>query len=157
MYETYRHHKFQHSPYMKKSIRTKELKSCIRLAIRALKHWKFDTIAFRGISGALLSAPIALALNKNMIIVRKPSDSSHSVTQYHHKVEGNANARSYIIVDDFVSSGTTMETIQEEVKKFAPKAKFIGLLEVHRITEAKLKKYRGKKYPLTKHLGVTVG
>ena len=100
---------------------------------RAIKHMStikepYDTVAFCGMSGALVAPMIALALNKELVLVRKKGDKCNS--QY--KVEGNGDVKRYIIVDDFVSSGRTVGHIQRSLYKFSPKAECVGVVEVQR-------------------------
>jgi|SRR5579871_2781727 len=125
----------------------------------ALKSWSdsFDAIAFRGMSGALLAPPLAMKLGKSLLMVRKTLEGNHGDVGY---VEGDKHARAYVIVDDFRSSGATCREIIEQIERFAPQAKCIGLLEVDRITEEKLRQIRkpltsvrgtdrAYRYPLT--------
>lgn len=138
-----------HSSYLWRFIEPDNLRESIKLAVRALELWKddFDAVAFRGMSGALIGPPVALAMNKTMIMVRKPDEDSHAIID-RVLVEGDAGARSYIILDDFVSSGKTAYAIKESIKQFAPDAEFLGLLQASSITEEKLEIHRGRKYPL---------
>lgn len=142
-----------HSSYLRKFLEPDKLKDHIRMACVALSDWDFDAIAFRGMSGALIAPPVALALGKTLIMVRKPDEDSHairwSIPKENHLVEGDAGARTYIIVDDFISSGRTKEAIIEAVKNFAPHARCLGLLEAERLTDLKLAYARGTRYPLS--------
>lgn len=73
---------------------------------------QFDTIAFRGVSGAAIGFPLAALLNKNVLVVRKYEDNSHS----RRGVEGNlVDGAKVLIVDDFIFSGQTIETIQNSL------------------------------------------
>jgi adenine/guanine phosphoribosyltransferase-like PRPP-binding protein len=72
---------------------------------------KFDTIAFRGMSGALVVPEVAAKINKPMLMIRK-SDGHHSSWS----VEGNTNLKSYIIIDDLIASGATVKNILEGVE-----------------------------------------
>jgi len=75
-------------------------------------HTPFDSIAFTGVSGAALAFPLALALDKTLLCVRKKkSESSHSPFE----VEGNYSSECYVIVDDFISSGKTVMEIQRSI------------------------------------------
>jgi len=127
-------------------LRPKELRTRIDLAVRALQTHTFDTIAFRGMSGAFLGPQIAAFLDKEMILVRKPHDDTHSF----YNVEGFKGARRYIIVDDFISLGGTKRAIIEAVSKFAPDANFVGLLPVLRIRDYMLEhsERHNTPYPL---------
>ena len=78
------------------------VQKCVRI-IRKRKL-KFDAIAFRGLSGAVVAPMVALALKKTMIAVRK--SNSHGI-----KVCGDLGAQSYLIIDDFISSGVTIRKI----------------------------------------------
>lgn len=71
----------------------------------------FDAIAFTGISGAAIAFPLAAALNKPLICVRKKGVSTHS----HREVEGYLDNGSYIIVDDFIVSGDTVDRIVQAI------------------------------------------
>lgn len=91
---------------------------------------EFDAIAFRGLSGALVTIPLAHILKKDIIVVRKPKDD-----EPHHSwrmVEGlEPSGKRIIIVDDFVSTGRTIKAILEEIKKISSPGnpcKFVGIL-----------------------------
>jgi len=86
---------------------------------------EFDAIAFRGNSGAMVAPALAMELNKYLVMVRKPNDGSHSDA----RVEGviGCNYR-YLIVDDTVSSGVTVVTIQKEILRVSPAAECVGIL-----------------------------
>lgn len=75
---------------------------------------EFDAIAFSGMSGALYAIPVANALNKELLIVRK-KEGHHSGM----KMEGyysTSNDARYIIIDDFTDSGTTLVRIIDAIK-----------------------------------------
>ena len=74
----------------------------------------FDAIAVRGTSGLLVGTMIAAMMNKSLVVVKKPNDGTHSG----YEVEGasvafeeHGKALRYIIVDDLVSSGSTVQAI----------------------------------------------
>jgi hypothetical protein len=76
-------------------------------------YFDFDAFAFRGNSGALLAAPLAVKMEKSLILVRKTKDTSHSGLL----VEGDLGARRYIIVDDMICSGDTVRAIISGIHK----------------------------------------
>ena len=117
--------KYAHADYMS-YIRIRKLRRAVREAVKALKKLQFDAIAFSGASGTLLAPPIALRMNKTLLLVRKTITDSHSS----HYVEGDIGARRYIIVDDFMSMGITARRILKHIKNNAPRAKCIGILEI---------------------------
>lgn len=88
--------------------------------IKLLK--KFDSIAFTGISGASMAPILSYDLGVSLLAVRK-LDDSHSRLE----VEGNVNSKRYLIVDDCIASGRTMETIIEKIAKVS-QAKPVAIL-----------------------------
>ena|ERR1039458_1082582 len=119
---------YDHSVYLEKVAVVKELRKTISKAAKTLKQYDFDTIAFRGMSGALPAIPLALRLKKELIFVRKDfeikDDNSHSRRQ----VEGHKTVERYAIVDDLICTGKTLKEIVKHIHTFAPKAKCIGVL-----------------------------
>lgn len=102
--------------YLEDAFNPKLLPKYLNQTFKAIEQWggEFDSIAFRGLSGALLAPALAIGLEKSLIAVRK-NESRHSGL----KVEGDQAARSYIIVDDFVSTGETVREIERLVYGFA--------------------------------------
>jgi hypoxanthine phosphoribosyltransferase len=86
-------------------------------AVTALADVKFDAVAARGMSGAIIGGIIAHELKKPMFVVRKNKYTEET----HHSclpVEGPVNwspPATYVIVDDFVGSGNTVRRIQEAI------------------------------------------
>jgi hypoxanthine phosphoribosyltransferase len=82
-------------------------KTVDKLARAIRRHnLKFNAVAFRGMSGALVVPMLCLKLRKGMICCRKKSEESHSAA-----AEGYMGGGNYIIVDDFINSGTTISGI----------------------------------------------
>lgn len=94
----------------------KNRKSILDKAVRELKlvmrSHPFTAIAFRGVSGALFAPSIADKLKVGLIAIRKETENCHSSCL----IEGLTNVE-YIIVDDFISSGDTVKTIVNTIKK----------------------------------------
>ena len=84
--------------------------------VKLQKRLKFDAIAFTGSSGAAIAFPLAVSHKIPLIYVRKEGEQSHG-----DKVEcnGENSITKYLIVDDFVSSGATVEWIAHQVKRYA--------------------------------------
>lgn len=114
------------SQHMREFLDRKMLPAHIDYAIETLKRKRFDSLAFRGFSGAIIAPPVAVALNKQLLLVRKSTEDTHS----DFLVEGNPSVHKYIIIDDFMSSGKTAKAIIELVAEFAPQAKCMGFLSV---------------------------
>ena len=74
------------------------------------KKLKFNAIAFRGSSGAALAYPLSILLNIPIICIRKP-ERSHGLLVESSK----RNIRRYIIIDDFIDGGGTMNAILESM------------------------------------------
>lgn len=116
--------KLQHSSYTENTLSgPKNLRDTIRRTVKALrpKVGEFDAIAFRGTSGALMAPIISALLKKHLIMVRK-RDGHHG--QY--EVEGALDCR-YIILDDIIATGGTVNTIQLEIKDVSPDALCVGI------------------------------
>jgi hypothetical protein len=79
-------------------------KSAATLATYQQEH-KFDAIAVRGYSGISIGSILSFLLDVPCIMVRKTHSHDHRMAF------GLANARNYIIVDDFVASGETVRAI----------------------------------------------
>lgn len=114
---------FYHSYYLDGALYLPYTKKLIPKLIKKLKKYDFDSIAFTGMSGALVAPIVAIKMNKPLIMVRKEQDTdNHS----HKKVEGFIDAKKYVIIDDCIASGKTRNHIKKMVKKFAPNAKFVA-------------------------------
>lgn len=118
------------SGYTKHFVRPESLRATIESCVTYLEHNKlthaFDTIAFRGMSGAIVAPSVAMRLSKEVIMVRKPGESAHSS----YNVEGNREARRVLIVDDFVNSGNTVRIIAEAVKTFVSESSVLGSVRI---------------------------
>lgn len=69
---------------------------------------EFDAIAVSGYSSAMIAPALAMAINKNIVLVRKPSEHRNSG----YAVEGVHNQR-VLFVDDLVASGSTFGRVQQ--------------------------------------------
>ena len=71
------------------------------------KKQSFTGMVFRGTSGAAMAYPLSARLHIPLICVRKKGEDSHGFD-----VEGpQANVRRYIIIDDFIETGTTIKAL----------------------------------------------
>ena len=104
------------------------MRELVPYAVEILKTFDFDALAFRGVSGAIIAPVLALELRKSIIVVRKTAEKSHMWGQ---TVQGDNNARRYIIVDDFIDSGATVQTISKKIREWQPHATCLGVLEMH--------------------------
>lgn len=110
-----------------------DLKAVIDKTTRYLrkldKTTPFDGIAFTGMSGCLVAPAVAARLGKAILAVRKDESLRHSFA----KVEGDIGVNTYIIVDDFIDSGKTANTIIEKVWKAGCHGKCLGVVCYARI------------------------
>jgi adenine/guanine phosphoribosyltransferase-like PRPP-binding protein len=109
--------------YLNRVVDKTAFENTVCAAIRLLANVKFDAIAVQGNSGVSVGAVLAFLLNKNLIIVRKANDGSHSSLQ----VEGDNSVGTYIIVDDLVASGNTYARIRSKMVSNFPNVVFKGL------------------------------
>ena len=100
----------------------KEIKQAVDKTLQKIKKIKrpYRYIVCTGYSGALIAGFISVKLKKEIIIVRKPSDSSHGHViesdqdkfLYDKNERGNRRSN-YVIIDDFIVSGETIRRIIE--------------------------------------------
>lgn len=107
-----------------------------------------DAIAFTGMSGALVAPRVASLLDLPMLMVRKAYDGSHSA----YGVEGFVESQCYVIVDDFVCTGTTVGRICESIAAthlFLPKhALCVGTVQYNELMDnAPERAWTGKGVP----------
>ena len=78
----------------------------------------YDTIVFSGMSGAAMAFMLSHWMNVPLLCVRKREDTSHYVKQSRRYLEGNADdVRKYMIIDDFISSGATVQYMIDTIKE----------------------------------------
>jgi adenine/guanine phosphoribosyltransferase-like PRPP-binding protein len=127
------------------TLNPRKLKNRIQKCVNILTPLKnnFDSIAFMGISGALVAPAVASELGKHLIAVRKEI-TRHST----HNVEvGFKKPKNYIIIDDFVDSGSTIKSIVQNIQRRHPQAKLFEYLMYNPYHKVKL---HLEKYPQIK-------
>lgn len=110
--------------YLADILNAKRLKEAVENTVKAIKDsgLEFDTIAFTGVSGALVAPAVCMALNKVPTVVRKEKSNNHSCRSY----EGLCGNFKYIIVDDGIATGCTALKIIETMKLNNPGSEFMG-------------------------------
>lgn len=80
--------------------------------------YEFHAIAFRGTSGAAMAYPVSVATGIPLICIRKPTEDAHG-----DPIEGSpeVDVKKYIIIDDFMASGNTVNTIIESLAEYNSK------------------------------------
>jgi hypothetical protein len=104
-----------YSSYLEEVMDIKNLPQVVTSLADAIRRRKldFNAIAFRGMSGALVTPMLCRRLKKGMIVCRKDSEQSHG-----KPVEGYLVGGNYIIVDDFIGSGHTVKEIVKAIEKW---------------------------------------
>jgi len=82
---------------------------------------QFDTIVCCGVSGLMVVPQIAEILNKHILVVRKDESRYSEFT-----TEGVAPFR-YVVIDDLICSGNTIERITNTIKEEYPRARCLGI------------------------------
>jgi len=116
------------SDYLTPIFKPEKYSNLIEKSITAIKKYKykFDAIAFTGVSGAAFAFPIASTLKIPLICIRKKTDDSHYMEDRTSVYEGVTRIKRYIIVDDFCNYGGTIARIKREVKKKNPGVRCVG-------------------------------
>jgi adenine/guanine phosphoribosyltransferase-like PRPP-binding protein len=99
------------SKYLHPVLEIEKFKVHIADAKKALRRIKFDAFVVTGNSGTLFGGALAVAMNKGLILVRKPNDNSHGV-----QVEGRDEHKLVVFLDDFISSGKTRDRALEALR-----------------------------------------
>ena len=98
-----------HSDSFVKELRKESIRKACDLYWEHFPCSQSISLAFTGISGMAIGFSVADILDIPFAVIRKPNDGSHSS----RRVEGYMNSK-YVILDDFISSGDTITTIQRE-------------------------------------------
>ena len=110
----------KHDCYLRTIFTKKDRKKAAVLLARSIRaalkegEIEFDAFACTGVSGLAMASILADKLDKELIVVRKRSDDSHSVGN----VEGPETTKKlrYLFVDDFVSSGKTFRSVLDALQ-----------------------------------------
>jgi len=92
-----------------------DLRNVVNATIAGLQPHlaEFDSIAVRGVSGIVVGAPVALALGRPLVVIRKPTENAHSSR---HVNTGQIGAQ-YVFLDDFVASGATRKAVADAISQ----------------------------------------
>lgn len=70
-------------------------------------EFPIDAIAVRGVSGIAVGGAVSFLTGIPLVIVRKPEEKNHSAREVEYSVKFNH----FIVIDDLVSSGSTINKI----------------------------------------------
>lgn len=96
---------------------------------------QFDSIVASGNSMMGIAPIIATKLDKQLITIRKPHEISHSTV----RVEHYQYPHKYIVIDDFISSGQTMNYVINQMSEYT-NGQLYGIYLYRSYCDALLKK-----------------
>ena len=100
-----------------------------KAAKKLCKQYPFDTIAFCGISGSAMAFILAYQMKLELLAVRKPTENSHYLREMGGTLlEGNTDTERYLIVDDFMCSGDTINFMLKTIHENRPTSQCVALL-----------------------------
>ena len=111
---------------------------------------EYDFIAFRGYSGGILAGALSTRLNKPLGFVRKDGEGSHGepIEVYENdkysRVGKFSTSATFIIVDDFISTGTTVNKIIKGMEK----ARCVGIFLWNDSRPDDIFKYVNRRIPI---------
>jgi adenine/guanine phosphoribosyltransferase-like PRPP-binding protein len=100
----------------------------LKVARELQSRYHYDTIAFCGVSGSALAFILSLCMGLPLLCVRKYNDSSHHVMSSSSHTEGNMDAGKYLIVDDLICSGKTVNYMLDTIASELPDAKCVAMM-----------------------------
>ena len=123
---------FIRTDYLSRVYHPDQFQKTIDKLVKKVSEFKrkipFEAIAFTGTSGAAVAYAVSYKLKIPLICLRKRRDASH----YYGLVEGAVAVESYIIIDDFIASGKTINkiisTLSKEGKKYKQNNKAVGII-----------------------------
>lgn len=134
------------SPYLESVYNPSLFDETVRSSLKAVKLMKqelnFDTIAFTGSSGAALGYILGFNLGIPIACIRKSREECHFGDYSSGYIEGHMGSKSYIIVDDFIASGATIDNIASKMKKQCPNAQCVGIYLYKRYAVYEDRKFR---------------
>lgn len=117
------------TPVFNQKMFPRTVRKTVTTARKLQAKYKFDTIAFCGISGAAIAFLLSHRLKLPLLCVRKRNETSHYREQRRYTLlEGNIDCDKYLIVDDFIATGDTVNHIINSISKELPRAKCVSML-----------------------------
>jgi adenine/guanine phosphoribosyltransferase-like PRPP-binding protein len=109
------------------------VKSMLRKVSEVHEATPFEAIAFTGQSGAAIAYILSYTLQFPMILVRQDDDRSHRMMALNKNptlrcLEGEVDAPTYLIVDDQIERGRTVNLIVNRIQSYNPSARCVGVV-----------------------------
>ena len=103
----------------------KRLKNIVEKSAQFLQErgLDFDTIAVQGVSGLIVGSPLAMALDKNLMVIRKRGEKTNQPTD----VFGLGSNQKILLIDDCVDTGATLINMVSKIKFYCFNPTFVGL------------------------------
>lgn len=115
------------SQYLQSALTPGDIKIIVKRLIAKLKHLDFEAIAFQGYSGALIAPIVAYKMNKCPILVRKETFKDAHSCQAVEGLYSHKRIIKYIIIDDFIDTGTTIRNINYKINQTTGTYECIGV------------------------------
>jgi len=109
------------SSYLQPIVDPKKFKTLVResrlMLTKIKRRTPFDVMVCRGLSGSSVAFALSYLTGIPVIYVRKPGATTHGTPiEVDHKINFSANHPiRYLIVDDLISSGDTMQSIYNDM------------------------------------------
>ena len=132
-----------HSGYQRHIFNGAQFKARVEAVSQRVRELNPDFVACRGLSGISVASAVSYVTGTPMAVVRKPGENPHS--------EGLVNGPygmkgRYVIIDDFISSGDTVDDIMEAVDSDSKENKCIGIILYSRSMNSTYNSTHNSKY-----------
>jgi adenine/guanine phosphoribosyltransferase-like PRPP-binding protein len=107
--------------------RLRDLLETAESSIRADVGDDFHFFAVTGVSGIVLGTLLSQKFERHLVVVRKQREAKHSgyIVEGLQAINGVGNLK-YVIVDDFISTGTTIKRMRYELSRHARGSELVG-------------------------------
>lgn len=96
--------------------RVDQFTAIMRSWLAARPNQPISHLVYRGVSGACMAWPLSYRLRIPVIAIRKPGETSHSYDGDNiGAISGDGDLCGYVIVDDFICSGNTIQRIIDRI------------------------------------------
>ena len=83
---------------------------------------EFDSIAVCGVSGLMVGSPVALALGKPLVVVRKDTDMLMPCVHVSEVENARNSGGRVLFLDDYIGGGHTVRHVADSVTRGTPGA-----------------------------------
>lgn len=132
-----------HSGYQRHIFNGAQFKARVEAVSQRVRELNPDFVACRGLSGISVASAVSYVTGTPMAVVRKPGENPHS--------EGLVNGPygmkgRYVIIDDFISSGDTVDDIMDAINSDSEENKCIGIILYSQYTNSTYNSLHNAKY-----------